>query len=89
MKLRDANLQVYEENSFTHPPSCILPSFPQNASQLLSKEALKVCEHISFREYKWKVVLLVIYLFNDDLSKSTFLMLNMAFNVLFRTVFVK
>ena len=89
MKLRHANLQVYEETSFTHPPSRILPSFPQNASQLLSKEALKVCEHISFREYKWKVVLLVIYLFNDDLSKSTFLMLNMAFNVLFRTVFVK
>ena len=49
MKLRDANLQVYEENSFTHPPSRILPSFPQNASQLLSKEALKVCEHNFFQ----------------------------------------
>ena len=49
MKLRDANLQVYEENSFTHPPSCILPSCPQNASQLLSKEALKVCEHNFFQ----------------------------------------
>ena len=53
------------------------------------KRLWKCASTISFREYKWKVVLLVIYLFNDDLSKSTFLMLNMAFNVLFRTVFVK
>ena len=35
MKLRDANLQVYEKNSFTYPPSCILPSFSKNASRLL------------------------------------------------------
>ena len=31
MKLRDASLQVYEKNSFTYPPSCILPSFSRNA----------------------------------------------------------
>ena len=30
MKLRDANLQVNEKNSFTHPPSYILSSFSQN-----------------------------------------------------------
>ena len=34
---------------------------------------------ISFRKYKWKK----IYLFSDDSFKSTFFMLNMAFNVLF------
>ena len=36
-----------------------------------------------------KAVLLVIYLFNYDSSKSTFFMLNMAFDVLSSTVFVK
>ena len=36
-----------------------------------------------------KVVLLVIYLFNHNSSKSTFFMLNMAFGVLLSTVFVK
>ena len=51
-----------------------------------SKEALKVCKHNFFQR---KVVLLVIYLFNHDLSKSTFFMLNVAFDVLLSTVFVK
>ena len=41
---------------------------------------------VSFRKYKWKIV---IYLFNEDPSKSTFFMLNMAFDVLWSTVFVK
>ena len=41
---------------------------------------------ISFRKYKRKVV---IYLFNDDSSKPTFFMLNMAFDVLLSTIFVK
>ena len=36
-----------------------------------SKETFKVCEHISFRKYKRKVVLLVIYLFNQHWSEST------------------
>ena len=57
MKLRDANLQAYKKNkknkkTFTHPPSCILPSFSQNASQLLLRQALKVCEHNFFLENK-------------------------------------
>ena len=41
---------------------------------------------ISFRKYKRKVG---IYLLNDDSSKSTFFMLNMAFEVLLSTTFVK
>ena len=36
-----------------------------------------------------KVVLLVIYLFNYDSSKATFLMLNMAFDVLLSTALSK
>ena len=52
----------------------------------LSNEGLKVCE-CNF--YQRKLVLLVIYLFNHDLSKSTIFMLNMAFYVLMSAVFVK
>ena len=51
-----------------------------------SEEGLKVCEYNFFQR---KVVLLVIYLFNHDSSKSTIFMLNMAFDVLLNTVFVK
>ena len=53
------------------------------------KEALKVCEHDFFREYMQKVVLLVIYLVDYNSSKSTFFMMNMAFDVLLNIVFVK
>ena len=51
-----------------------------------SEEGLKVCECNFFQR---KVVLLVIYLFNHDSSKSTIFMLNMAFDVLLSAVFVK
>ena len=51
-----------------------------------SEEGLKVCEYNFFQR---KVVLLVIYLFNHDSSKSTIFMLNMAFDVLLSAVFVK
>ena len=51
-----------------------------------SGEGLKVCEYNFFQR---KVVLLVIYLFNHDSSKSTIFLLNMAFDVLLRAVFVK
>ena len=71
-----ANLRVYQKISFTHPLSCILASFSHNASVTSPKGALKA-------------VLLVIYLFNQDSSKSTFSMLNMSFNVVLSTVFVK
>ena len=81
MKLREANLQVYEKNSFTHPPSCILLLFSRNASRLvLPKRLLKCASKISFWKYKQKVVLLVIYLFNYDSPKSTSFMLNEAFD---------
>ena len=60
-------MQVHGENSFTHP-TCILSSFSQNASQiLLPKRLSKRASTISFRKYKQKLVLLVIYLFNYDL----------------------
>ena len=36
MKLRDANLQVNERNSFSHYHSCILPSFSQNTHDYFS-----------------------------------------------------
>ena len=51
-----------------------------------SEEGLKVCEYNFFQR---KVVLLLIYLFNHDSSKSTIFMLNMAFDVLLSAVFVK
>ena len=51
-----------------------------------SEEGLKVCEYNFFQR---KVVLLVIYLFNHDSSKSTIFMLNMTFDVLLSAVFVK
>ena len=53
MKFRDANLQVDEKSSFTHPPSCILPSFSKNTSRLLLPKSLWKCAStISFRKYK-------------------------------------
>ena len=51
-----------------------------------SEEGLKVCD---YNIYQWKVVLLVIYQFNHDSSKSTIFMLNMANDVLLSAVFVK
>ena len=51
-----------------------------------SEEGLKVCESNFFQR---KVVLLLIYLFNHDSSKSTLFMLNMAFHVLLSAVCVK
>ena len=64
------------KNYFTYPPSCILPSFSQNASPLLLQKRLWKCAStISFTKNKRKGVLLVIYLFKYDSSKSTFFML--------------
>ena len=37
MKLRDVNLQVYDKNSYTYPPSCNLPSFSTNASRFFQR----------------------------------------------------
>ena len=55
MKFRDANLQVDEKSSFTHRPSCILPSFSKNTSRLLLPKGLgrsKCASTVSFRKYK-------------------------------------
>ena len=41
MKLRDANLQVNGKNFFTHPPSCILPSFSQNTHDYLFRRGFE------------------------------------------------
>ena len=80
MKMQDANQQVYEKNSFTHRPSCILLSFSQNELRLpFAKGFWKSASTISFRKFKCKVVLLVICLFNYNSSKSTFFVLNMTF----------
>ena len=75
MKLRDANLQVYEKNSFTYPLSSTAFIFSECIIITSSEEALKI-------------VLLVIYLLNHDSSKSTFFMLK-AFDVVLSKVFVK
>ena len=86
MKLRDANLQVNEKNSFTNRPSCILPSFSKNASRLLlPKRLLKLCEQKFFRKNEQRV-LLVTYLMNYDSSKSTSFMLNLALGFVLSTV---
>ena len=64
--------------------------FSQHITITLSKEALKVCRHNFLQEiFKQKGVLLVIYLFNYDSYKPTFLMLHMAFDVVLSTGFVK
>ena len=54
-----------------------------------SEEDFKVWEHNFFQGNISGVVFLVIYLFNYDSSKSNFFMLNVAFDVLLSTVFVK
>ena len=73
MKLRDVKLQVNEQSSFTHPPSFMYfgLSFSEYIRITSSEEALKMCQHNFFQKIKRKVVLLVIYLFNYDSSKST------------------
>ena len=80
MKLGDTNLQVYEKNSFTYPPSRTHHDY-----FLL----LKCASKISLWKYKQKVVLLVIYLINYDSTKSISFMLNVAFDFVLSTVYVK
>ena len=62
MKLWDAACKFMEKKSFALFP-CILPSFSQNESRLLLPKRLWKCTStISFRNYKRKEVLLIIYL---------------------------
>ena len=80
MKLRDANLQVNEKSSFTHPPSCTLSSFSKNTSRLLLPRSLwKRANTICFRKYE-RVTCNVPVQYNS--SKSTFSMLDMQHLVL-------
>ena len=76
-----------EVNSFTHPSLCMLRSFSQNTLRFLhEKRHWMYSSTISFRKYKRKGVLFVIYLFNCGSYKSSFFI---AFEVILSTVFVK
>ena len=73
-----------------HSLWCTLSSFSQSVLRLLlSKRFWKRADTIFFRKYRWKVLLPVLYLFNYDSCKSTFFMLNMAFDFVLNTIFVK
>ena len=87
MKLRDANLETNEKNSFTYPGSCILFSFYENTSRYFFR---RVLESVRPQFLSRNIAgLLVIYLFNEDSAKSTFSMLSMQLQVLLSTAFVK
>ena len=60
--------------------------FSEYITIISSEEGLKVYEYNFFQR---KVASLVIFLFNQDSSKSTIFMLNMAFDVLLSAVFIK
>ena len=85
MKMRDAHLQVYEKNSFKYSSSCIFPSFLRTLHDYFFRRGFESVR----AKYKQKVVLLVICLLNYDSSTSTSFMLNVAFDVVLGTVFVK
>ena len=76
MKLLDASLQVYEKNFF----------YTFSFTYFAFTFSERVCEYNFFQ---WKVVLLVIYLFNHDSFKPTIFtifLLNMSFEVLLSAV---
>ena len=73
MTVKMPTCNLTKKRTFAHPPSCILPSFSQNTTQLLLQKRLwKFESTISFWKCKRKIVLLVIYLFNYDSSRSIF-----------------
>ena len=53
---------------------------PSHHNYFLPKRLWKCASPISFRKYKRKVVLLVIYLFNYDSSKSAFFIWHLPFS---------
>ena len=70
--MRSQPASLRKKNFFTHIPLSTLLSHPQNASRLHFPKKLWNCANIlSFRKYKWKVALLVFYLFNYRSSKLT------------------
>ena len=64
-------------------------TFSEYSRPIFPKRLWNWARTISFRKYKWKVVLLVIYLFNYDSYKSTLFMFIMAFYVLLLTFWVQ
>ena len=52
--------------------------FSEYITITFSEEALKMCKHNFFKEIRRKVVLLVIYLFNYDSSKSPLFIWNLT-----------
>ena len=74
------------KSTFSHMLSEFYLHFLRMHHDCFFQRRFKVCECNFFQ---WKVVLLVIYLFNHDSSKSTTFMLNMAFDILLSAVFVK
>ena len=72
MKLQEDEKKLFHTSSFKHFAFIFL--------KYITITFFKIT--ISFRKYKRKVV---VYLFNDDSSKSTFFMLNMEFDVLMQT----
>ena len=87
VRYQPASLQkkLLQTSSFLY-----FPLFSLNGSLLLLPKRIWNCvSTFSFRKYKRKVVLLAIYLFNQDSSKSTLFMQNMTFDVVLSTVFVK
>ena len=84
MKLRDA--KSLQKNSFTYPPSrntFCLNFLRTHHDYYFPNRLWKCASKISFRKYKQKIVLLVIYLFHYDSSKSTSFMLNVKFDFAF------
>ena len=84
------NLQNSEENTRARVSFLI---------KLLKKGIWHSCFPVNFAKFlrtlfltedlRWLLLLFLVYLFNYDSSKSTLFMLNMAFDVLLSTVFVK
>ena len=74
--------KLYHTSSFMY----FFIIFSQSIAITSSEDALKVCQRNFFQR---KVVLLVFCMFSHDSSKPTSFMLNMAFDVLSSTVFVK
>ena len=87
MKLGDASLKVYKNNSFKHP------LFHVFCLHFLRMHHIyffrRGFESVRVQFFQRKAVLLVAYLFNHDSPKSTIFMLNMALDVLLSAVFVK
>ena len=73
--------------AYNHSEPIITRALQANFRLLLPKRLLNCASKISFKKYKQKVLLFVIYLFNYHSSKSTLFMLNVPFDFALSTVF--